>query len=200
MPSVKEIYRKITDVTIDADSINLNTDTLESLLSTAQADIAEIKDKAILNDGVVQTDVTGGYISGVKDGDGNTFGIDRNFPVEVVNNYPVPVSGTFWQETQPVSGSVSVLSGQGSAVTLSSFTSTTASTSLVSASSNRKVITVYNEGSGVLNISAGSTCTTTSYQVRLASGDYWECPSAQTSLAHTAVFITAGTARVTQIS
>jgi hypothetical protein len=197
MPSVKELYKKLSDVSIDADSINLNTDTLESLVSTAQADIAEIKDKGILNGGTVQTDVTGGYITGLKDGSGATFGADRTFPVEVANT--VPVSGTFWPETQPVSGSVSVLSGQGSTVTLSSFTSTTASTSLVSASSNRKVITVYNEGSGVLNISAGSTCTTTSYQVRLASGDYWECPSEQTSLAHTAVFVTAGTARVTTI-
>jgi hypothetical protein len=197
MPSVKELYKKLSEVSIDADTINLNTDTLESLVSTAQADIAEIKDKGILNDGVVETDVTGGYLAGLKDGSGAIFGADRTFPVEVANT--VPVSGTFWQETQPVSGSVSVLSGQGSTVTLSSFTSTTASTSLVSASSNRKVITVYNEGSGVLNISAGSTCTTTSYQVRLASGDYWECPSEQTSLAHTAVFVTAGTARVTTI-
>lgn len=43
MPSVKEIYSKISDVTIDADSINLNTDTVESLLSTVQTDIALIK-------------------------------------------------------------------------------------------------------------------------------------------------------------
>jgi hypothetical protein len=43
MPSVKEIYSRISDVTIDADSINLNTDTVESLLSTVQADIALVK-------------------------------------------------------------------------------------------------------------------------------------------------------------
>jgi hypothetical protein len=38
------------------------------------------------------------------------------------------------------------------------------------------------------------------YQVRLSAGDYWECPGGQLSLAHTAVFATAGTARVTQVS
>lgn len=43
MPSVKEIYHKIDDVRIEADSINLNVDGLEALASTQQADIADIK-------------------------------------------------------------------------------------------------------------------------------------------------------------
>lgn len=43
MPSVKEIYHKIDDVRIEADSINLNVDGLEALASTQQADIALIK-------------------------------------------------------------------------------------------------------------------------------------------------------------
>ncbi len=58
MPSVKEIYSRISDVTIDADSINLNTDTVESFLSTVQADIALIKaDMAngVLVNGTVNT-------------------------------------------------------------------------------------------------------------------------------------------------
>ena len=194
MPSVKEIYRKITDVTIDADTINLNTDDVESLLSTVQADIAEIKNTGILNGGTVPVSVDGGsidinsgFLSGLKDGDGNTFGIDRGFPVDV-------------QNTVTVSGPVSTYPAQGSSISTSNFTSTTASTSLVSAVSGREVLTVYNEGSGVLHISVGGTCTTTSYQVRLSAGDYWECPEGQLSLAHTAVFATAGTARVTQVS
>ena len=43
MPSVKEIYQKIDDVRIEADSVNLNVDGLEALASTQQADIALIK-------------------------------------------------------------------------------------------------------------------------------------------------------------
>ena len=89
---------------------------------------------------------------------------------------------------------------QGTTVTNSNFTSTTASTTLVSAVVGTKVLTVFNEGAGNLHISPSATCTTISYQVRLSSGDYWECPAGQLSLAHTAVFATAGTARVTQIS
>jgi hypothetical protein len=89
---------------------------------------------------------------------------------------------------------------QGTTVTNSNFTSTTASTTLVSAVAGREVLTVFNEGAGNLHISPGATCTTIAYQVRLSAGDYWECPNGQLSLAHTAVFATAGTARVTEVS
>jgi hypothetical protein len=89
---------------------------------------------------------------------------------------------------------------QGTTVTNSNFTSTTASTTLVSAVAGRDVLTVFNEGAGNLYISPGATATTISYQVRLSAGDYWECPEGQRSLIHTAVFATAGTARVTEVS
>jgi hypothetical protein len=135
----------------------------------------------------------------------------------------VTVSGTFFQTTQPVSlvtlptlaagtaqiGSVTASISnsvvtfypmQGTTVSNTNFTSTTASTSLVSAVAGREVLTVFNEGAGNLHISPGATATTISYQVRLSAGDYWECPQGQLSLAHTAVFATAGTARVTQVS
>jgi hypothetical protein len=141
-----------------------------------------------------------------------------------------PVSGTFFQATQPVSlasttvtvsslpalaagtaqiGSVTASISntvvtfyplQGTTVSNTNFTSVTASTTLVSAVAGREVLTVFNEGAGNLHISAGGICTTTAYQVRLSAGDYWECPAGQLSLAHTAVFATAGTARVTQVS
>ena len=95
---------------------------------------------------------------------------------------------------------VTVYSAQGTTVTNSNFTSLTSSTSLVSAVAGRKVLSVFNEGVGNLHISPNATCTTISYQVRLSAGDYWECPSGQLSLAHTAVFATAGTARITEVS
>jgi hypothetical protein len=89
---------------------------------------------------------------------------------------------------------------QGTSVSNTNFTSTTASTTLVSAVANREVLTVFNEGPANLFISPGATCTSASYQIRLSSGDYWECPQGQLSLAHTAVFATSGTARVTEVS
>ena len=39
MPSVKEIYKKIDDVRLEADTVNVNVDGLEALASTQQADI-----------------------------------------------------------------------------------------------------------------------------------------------------------------
>jgi hypothetical protein len=89
---------------------------------------------------------------------------------------------------------------QGTAVTTSNFTSTTASTVLASFNATREVLTIFNEGAGNLHICAGATCTTIAYQVRLSTGDYYEVPNHQTSLTHSAVFATAGTARVCQVS
>lgn len=108
---------------------------------------------------------------------------------EVSSNTPLPVTGTV--NTYPV---------QGTSVSNSNFTSVTPSTQLVAADAGREVLTVFNEGPGNLHISPGATCTTAAYQVRLAAGDYWECPAGQLSLVHSAVFATAGTARVTQVT
>jgi fibronectin-binding autotransporter adhesin len=89
---------------------------------------------------------------------------------------------------------------QGTAVTTSNFTSTTASTVLASFNATREVLTIFNEGAGNLHICAGATCTTIAYQVRLSAGDYYEVPNHQTTITHSAVFATAGTARICQVS
>jgi len=104
---------------------------------------------------------------------------------------PLPISGTVTANTFAV---------QGTAVTTSNFTSTTASTVLANYNATREVLTIFNEGAGNLHICAGATCTTIAYQVRLSAGDYYEVPNHQTTITHSAVFATAGTARVCQVS
>jgi hypothetical protein len=89
---------------------------------------------------------------------------------------------------------------QGTAVTTSNFTSTTPSTVLANFNATREVLTIFSEGPGQLFVCAGATCTTIAYQVRLSAGDYYEVPNHQTTITHSAVFATAGTARVTQVS
>jgi len=89
---------------------------------------------------------------------------------------------------------------QGTAVTTSNFTSTTASTVLASFNATREVLTIFNEGAGNLHIAPGATCTTIAYQVRLSAGDYYEVPNHQTTITHSAVFATAGTARICEVS
>jgi len=106
-------------------------------------------------------------------------------------NDPFPISGTVTANTFAL---------QGTAVTTSDFTSTTASTLLAGYNATREVLTIFNEGAGNLHICAGATCTTIAYQVRLSAGDYYEVPNHQTTITHSAVFATAGTARVTEVS
>jgi len=89
---------------------------------------------------------------------------------------------------------------QGTAVTTSNFTSTTASTVLANYNATREVLTIFNEGAGNLHVCVGATCTTIAYQVRLSAGDYYEVPNHQTTITHSAVFATAGTARICEVS
>jgi hypothetical protein len=133
-----------------------------------------------------------------------------------ISSLPALVAGTaqIGSVTASISNSVTIgsipaISGtvtantfavQGTAVTTSNFTSTTASTVLANYNATREVLTIFNEGAGNLHICAGATCTTIAYQVRLSAGDYYEVPNHQTTITHSAVFATAGTARVTQLS
>ena len=95
---------------------------------------------------------------------------------------------------------ISVQNPQGATATITTFTSTTASTSLIAAGSTRKGLTVYNSGAGDLYISPTAVCTTTNFQIKLSSGDYWECPASQVLLSHTGVFATSGTAYITSLT
>lgn len=119
-----------------------------------------------------------------------------------IGSVTASISGTPSVTFGLISGTVTAntFALQGTAVTTSNFTSTTASTVLANFNATREVLTIFNEGAGNLHICAGATCTTIAYQVRLSAGDYYEVPNHQTSLTHSAVFATAGTARVCQVS
>ena len=87
----------------------------------------------------------------------------------------------------------------GNSITISSFT-LTSSSSFAGVDSNRKLLTVFNEGNGVLYIKPGSAVSSTDYQIRMSPGDYWEVPAAQVGLQHFGIFASVGTARITSIS
>ena len=115
---------------------------------------------------------------------------------------PISISSVTIGSIPAISGTVTAntFALQGTAVTTSNFTSTTASTVLASFNATREVLTIFNEGAGNLHICAGATCTTIAYQVRLSAGDYYEVPNHQTTITHSAVFAAAGTARIVQVS
>ena len=79
------------------------------------------------------------------------------------------------------------------------FTSTSYGT-IATASTGRLGAQIFSEGPGNLHITLGTgTTSTSSYTVRLSSGDYYEIPSNYTGLVG-GIFATAGTARVTEVS
>lgn len=208
MPSVKEIYRKITDVTIDADSINLNTDTVESLLSTVQTDIALIK-----------ADMANGVLVDVRDGTGNAItssarGSQRALSVQVVDvsgGQIQPLTDTQLRATAvPVSlaslpslvagsaqiGVVSITQATTPAVT--TFTSITSAT-LIASNTSRKMLTIQNVGTGILYVLLGSgTASSTNFSLQMNSGDFYECDYYNGQV--NAIFATAGTAYVTSLT
>jgi hypothetical protein len=113
MPSLKELYKKLSDVKIDANSVNLNTDTLESLLSTTQADVALIK-----------TDLANGVYADARDGSGNALtssarGSQRALSVQIVDASgnqvtsfgSSSVSISNFPSTQAISGTVTANTG-----------------------------------------------------------------------------------------
>jgi hypothetical protein len=70
---------------------------------------------------------------------------------------------------------------------------------LKAANNNRKLLTVFNEGAGNLHILYGvGTASTSNYSVRLSTGEYLEVDKYVGQL--TAIFASAGTARVTEIT
>ena len=135
--------------------------------------------------------VTANLSSGDQSNPLSTYIIEGDNDTRIGNSNPLPISGTVTANTFAL---------QGTAVTTSNFTSTTASTVLANYNATREVLTIFNEGAGNLHICVGATCTTIAYQVRLSSGDYYEVPNHQTTITHSAVFATAGTARVCQVS
>jgi hypothetical protein len=197
MPSNQEFYDAINNISVDADTLNLNTDQVESkldtttgLLTTLSADTAIIK--ADMADGVT----VGGTVIASQSTASSLKG-----QAQILNSAGTLItyseSGTYGNPSVDV---ISVQDPQGTSATATTFSLTTPSSVLVSASTSRKVLTVFNAGAGILYISPTSTATTTSFQVRLASGDYWECPDRQVTMAHRAVYETAGTAYITSIS
>ena len=185
-------------------TVTANTAYATSVTGTARGGVVTAMPVALVDSGV--------YGGSIMYYDGSNTSLNIN----VKGSLPSLAAGTaqIGSVTASISNSVTIgslpaISGtvtantfalQGTAVTTSNFTSTTASTVLAGYNATREVLTLFNEGAGNLHICAGATCTTIAYQVRLSAGDYYEVPNHQTTITHSAVFATAGTARVTEVS
>ena len=165
--------RQLNQIIADLSTITSGTSVINVNLTDIEALLTTLQ--ADVADGILVTTV-----DAIKDGDGTIFGLERNFPVD----------GTV--TANPIRATTG---GTGP----STFTSTSYGTIAVS-NGARLGCQVFNEGAGNLHVTLGTaTTSTSSYTVRLASGDYYEVPSNYSGLIG-GIFATAGTARVTEVS
>jgi hypothetical protein len=179
--------------------VSLGTQAITDMRSAVSGSVVSISSLPAIS-GTVTADAGSGFPGVIYSGILQYIDAEGPIPVSISS---VTVGNSVTIGSLPaISGTVTAntFALQGTAVTTSNFTSTTASTVLANFNATREVLTIFNEGAGNLHICAGATCTTIAYQVRLSSGDYYEVPNHQTSLTHSAVFATAGTARIVQIS
>ena len=214
LPSLPAGTNRIGVVTIGAGTVTIGAGTAQIGSVTANIGLNSVGPSVIADSGFSLSTRGMMVVGGISTSDVGSSNEYRELKITssgealvrgtvTIGSLPSLVAGTaqIGSVTASISNSVvTIYPMQGTSVSNTNFTSTTASTTLVSAVANREVLTVFNEGAGNLFISPGATCTTVAYQVRLSAGDYWECPQGQLSLAHTAVFATSGTARVTEVS
>ena len=174
MPSVKEIYQKIDDVRIEADSVNLNVDGLEALASTQQADIALIK--ADVDD--IRVDLANGVTINqpvaVTDNSGSLT-VDGSVSV---SNFPATYPVTDNAGSLTVDGSVTALPQTGNVTEASTKTITTGGThqQVFAANANRKFLLVQNVSDTDMNLGIGynPTASTGIFLAKSGSGIVFE--------------------------
>jgi hypothetical protein len=163
MPSIKELYSRLNDVKIDADTINVNTDGLESLLATTQADIALIK-----------ADLANGVLSDVRDGSGNAItssarGSQRALSVQIVDGSgnqvttfgSASVSVSNFPATQAVSGTISVSNFPATQAISGTVTANTGLTQPLTDTQLRASPVPIRPRNGAITVTAGSTSAST---------------------------------------
>lgn len=120
-------------------------------------------------------------------------------PVSIAGS--VPVTGTFFQTTQPVSGTVTANTGLSQPLTdaqlrlspidvkeKSSSTGGTssvnvgASATVLALNANRLGATIYNESGGACRIKLGASASATDYTMIIAIGGYYEIPFGYTGI------------------
>jgi len=187
--SVNVLGGNATAVKVDGSAV---TQPVSGTVTAAQATSANLKAQAQI------LDPSGSLLTYAATGTAGTPGVDVVSIQGVSSGVAVAVSGPV-TDTQLRASSIPV-SDRGSVgqATVTTFTSTS-SLVLMASNSARKLLTVFNEGSGLLYLLYGAgTATTANYSVRINSGDYLEIEKYTGTV--TGIYGTAGTARVTEIS
>jgi len=199
MPSHKEFYDALNNISVNADTLNLNTDQVESKLDTTTGLLTTLS----ADTAIIKNDLANGVLSDVRDGSGNaitptTFGSSRRLDVNLSSAGTVgsaaPTSANLYagsdgtnlravsvdsggrintniNGTVAVSGSVTASSPTGT-LTNSSSTIATGGTSqqVVASNSSRKYFAIQNISDTAMYLGVGYTPTTTTGILLSASG------------------------------
>ena len=183
----------LTATVTQATAANLNATVVGSgSFTAAQATASNLKAQAQL------LDSAGSLLTYAATGTAGTPAADVVSVQGITSGVAIAVSGPV-TDTQLRASAISV-SDRGSVgqATVTTFTSTS-SLVLMASNSARKLLTVFNEGAGVLYLLYGAgAASITNYSVRINSGDYLEIEKYTGAV--TGIFGTAGTARATEIS
>jgi hypothetical protein len=120
MPSHKEFYDALNNISVNADTLNLNTDQVESKLDTTTGLLTTLS----ADTAIIKNDLANGVLSDVRDGTGNaltsaTRGSQRALSVQIVDGSgnqvttfgSASVSVSNFPATQAVSGTVTANTG-----------------------------------------------------------------------------------------
>jgi hypothetical protein len=174
MPTHKEFYDAVSNISVKADTLNLNTDNVESkldtvsgILTTTAADISNIRNSNIIanGSGEVQVEVVNNVnVRGYDNANGDWYSLPL---CDGATSVPVsydPSQGSVFPVTQQL----------GYNSTHISFTSTTA-TQLFPVNSSRKSFSVYCEvGTLYVLLNNYLNGSSTQYTFRMSAGDFYE--------------------------
>lgn len=136
----------------------------------------------------------------LRDGAGTSVTVGQkamasSLPVVLASNQTaVPVSGAFYQATQPVSF---VLSGT---ATLSNVSGSATSVTLLSSNASRLGASIHNDSTAILYLKLGTTASTTSFTVKMQQDDHYEVPSGYTGRIDGIWASATGSARVSEFT
>jgi hypothetical protein len=160
-------------VTVASGTIGTNTAPAYNIIQDATTNANKLK---VNSDGSINTLITTesiviGSVELVDSGGVNKASISAGGALKVDNSAVTqPVSGTFWQTSQPVTSPTSTTG------TITSIAGAVASTQLLASNAARKGMYVFNDSTAVLYLAFAGSASTTAYTVQIPSNGFFEMP------------------------
>lgn len=119
-------------------------------------------------------------------------------PVSLASVPTHGVTGTFYQATQPVSGTVNL--SKSSTGTSTNVSASITNVTLLAENAARKGATIYNDSTAILGLKLGATASATSFTVKMQPDAYYELPFGYTGIIDGIWIVASGSARITEFT